>query len=106
MRIGLDMLDIERMERLLHHARFMERIYSAAEREYIASKGSRAAQTAAGIFCAKEAYAKAAGRGVAALLGGCLEVRYDQDGKPFMQGAAVSITHTDRTAAAVVLLED
>lgn len=106
MTIGLDMLEEARMERLLSNRRFMERVFSEAERAYILSKGRGAAQTAAGIFCAKEAYAKAVGRGIGLLLGGMPEIRHDEGGQPYfpVEGSSVSITHTGGIAAAVVVL--
>jgi holo-[acyl-carrier protein] synthase len=59
--IGLDLLEIDRMERALERRpRLAERLFSAAEREYAASKG-RPAQHLAARFCAKEAVAKALG---------------------------------------------
>ncbi|MDR1736448.1 MAG: 4'-phosphopantetheinyl transferase superfamily protein [Oscillospiraceae bacterium] len=106
MRIGLDLLETERMERLLENAAFMRRAFSASEREYIQSRGGSAAQTAAGIFCAKEALAKAAGVGLIAVLR-AHEIRHEDSGTPYFDipGVSVSITHTARTAAACVLFD-
>ena len=59
--VGADILEISRMRRLLENDYFMRRVFSAREREYIASKCTAAAQSAAGIFCAKEAFIKATG---------------------------------------------
>ncbi len=59
MTVGLDLLEIERMERALaRRPRLAERLFSEAEREYAAAKG-RPAQHLAARFCAKEAVAKA-----------------------------------------------
>lgn len=107
MRIGIDMLEIARMHRLLANERFMRRVFTDAEREYIGSRGEGAARTAAGIFCAKEAYVKARGAGIGLLLAEKPQVLHDALGRPYLdrRGAEVSITHTDSVAAAVVLLE-
>ena len=57
--IGIDLLEIERMERALERRpRLAERLFSQAEREYAAARG-RPAQHLAARFCAKEAVAKA-----------------------------------------------
>ena len=59
MGVGLDLLEIERMERALaRRPRLAERLFTAAEREYAAGK-ARPAQHLAARFCAKEAVAKA-----------------------------------------------
>lgn len=108
MRIGLDMLEEARMERLIPNGRFMERVFTDGERDYIFSKGRNAAQTAAGLFCAKEAYAKACGRGIGVILGGMPEIAHDEYGQPYfdIEGSSVSITHTGGIAAAVVVLPE
>ena len=54
--VGIDLIDIERIERAIQKPHFVERIFSEEERENIARKG---AQTAAGYWAAKEAIAKA-----------------------------------------------
>ena len=54
--VGLDLADIERIERAIQKQHFLERIFSEEERANIARKG---AQTAAGYFAAKEAVSKA-----------------------------------------------
>jgi holo-[acyl-carrier protein] synthase len=59
--VGLDLLEIERMERALaRRPRLAERLFTPAEREYAARK-ARPAQHLAARFCAKEAVAKALG---------------------------------------------
>ena len=103
--VGIDMLDIARMERPMKNGHFMERVYTAAERDYVARNG---AQSAAGIFCAKEAFVKAVGEGLKIPLGE-VEVRHGERGEPAECYAdvniRVSITHTASTAAAVVTVE-
>ncbi len=108
MRIGLDMLEEARMARLISREHFMERVFTPGERDYIFSKGQGAAQTAAGLFCAKEAYAKACGRGIEVVLGEMPEIRHDENGQPYfdIDGSSVSITHTGGIAAAVVILPE
>ncbi len=108
--VGLDMLDIERIEKSIENQGFMSKVFSEGERHYIQSKGRRCAETAAGIFCAKEALSKALGIGLHRVLSSGYELRYDENGKPFFYvndqrfTSDVSITHTTTTAAAVVVV--
>jgi holo-[acyl-carrier protein] synthase len=61
MGVGLDLLEIERMERALaRRPGLAERLFTRAEREYAAAR-ARPAQHLAARFCAKEAVAKALG---------------------------------------------
>lgn len=111
--LGIDMLEVGRMERPLSSEHFMARVFTEYEREYVAGKR---AQTAAGIFCAKEAFTKAAGDGLRIPLHD-VEVRHGARGEPMivLHGATaerfsdarvlVSITHTSSNAAAVVTIE-
>ena len=62
--IGVDLCGIGRMEKLAADERFLNRWFTPAEQAYIRSKGVAAAQTLAGIFAAKEAFAKALGTGI------------------------------------------
>jgi holo-[acyl-carrier protein] synthase len=57
--VGIDLLDIERLERALERRpRLAERLFTAAERDYAASR-ARPGMHLAARFCAKEAVAKA-----------------------------------------------
>jgi holo-[acyl-carrier protein] synthase len=57
--IGIDLLEIDRLERaLVRHPRLAERLFTPAERDYAAARG-RPAQHLAARFCAKEAVFKA-----------------------------------------------
>ena len=114
-RVGIDMLEIERMERaLVRRPRLAERLFTPAERSYAAAR-ARPGQHLAARFCAKEATAKAlslegwsfrdvevvSGAGAPELrLGGRAAERARELGGQ----ATVSLTHTRAVAAAVVLL--
>lgn len=100
--IGIDMLDIARMERPMRNKRFREKVFSANELDYISERGLK---SAAGIFCAKEAVAKAMGIGIFNALS-MVEIGHNKAGAPFVlrpDGWAVSITHTETVAAAVAV---
>ena len=113
--IGIDLLEIERLERALERRpRLAERLFTASERDYAAGK-VRPGQHLAARFCAKEAVAKALGlerwaftdvevvaTGAApeVRLTGAAAARADELGKR----VAVSLTHTDTTAAATAIL--
>jgi holo-[acyl-carrier protein] synthase len=113
-RVGVDLLEIERLERALQRRpRLAERLFTAAELEYAASRG-RPGQHLAARFCAKEAVAKALGleawsfRDVEVVSGpdrpsvrlsGVAERRARELGLT----VDVSLTHSRRDAAAVAI---
>ncbi len=115
---GLDLMDIKRIEKALSKPHFVERIYSQQERAWIAAKG---AQTAAGLYAAKEAVAKALGAGFSGFGPWDIEITKDALGAPgciLKNGALarkealgggkihVSITHLPEIAAAMAILTD
>ena len=117
-RTGCDVEQIARFEELLKKDHFCQRVFTDAEQTHIAKSGHPEA-TAAGIFCAKEAMAKALGRGLFGLLPRELGVEWDERGapRPALTGSAadqygqmqlsVSISHSGDTAfATCVALEE
>lgn len=92
---------------------FRREVFTDAERSYIESKKLGRFRTATGIWCAKEAAAKALGRGLYGLLPRELEVCHQENGAPYLKlhGSAleqyghlqfsVSISHSRDTAFAV-----
>jgi holo-[acyl-carrier protein] synthase len=114
LRVGIDLLEIERLERALGRTpRLAERLFTEAEREYAASRG-RPGQHLAARFCAKEAVAKALGveswnfHDVEVIgTGGPPSIRLS--GTAAARAAelgvqvSVSLTHTGRDAAAVAI---
>ena len=63
MRIGVDLIEIERIRRALQRPGFRERVFTEAERAYCDSRPNPA-QHYAGRFAGKEAIGKALGCGV------------------------------------------
>jgi holo-[acyl-carrier protein] synthase len=113
--IGLDLLDIERLERALERRpRLAQRLFSEQELEY-AARHPRPARQLAARFCAKEAVAKALGmrgwnfRDVEVVAtGDAPQVRLSgavaERARELGAEPVVSLTHTDTTAGAVALL--
>jgi holo-[acyl-carrier protein] synthase len=110
--IGLDLLEIERLERALERRpRLAERLFTDAEREYAAAR-ARPVQHLAARFCAKEAVAKAIGieggwafRDVEVVSGtGAPSVRLSGRAAALAPGdVRISLTHTDTMAGAVAI---
>ena len=63
MKVGVDLIEIERVRRALERPRFRERCFTDAEREYCDSRANPAESYAA-RFAGKEAVGKALGCGV------------------------------------------
>lgn len=119
--IGVDLCAIDRIEQAMKKPHFMERIFTAQERAYIEAKGAAAAQSAAAIFAAKEAVAKALGCGFAqGVMPGQIEVTHAQSGEPGirLEGAAaalgtqrgaqrihISLSHEGNMAIAFAVME-
>lgn len=114
MSVGVDSIEIARIARCLEREHFVGRVYSAAERRMLAKRGMPA-QTAAGYFAAKEAFAKALGTGVRGFALSEVSVEYSPLGQPVLvlsgrakrlagwRSFALSITHTKTTATAIVV---
>jgi len=120
--IGIDIAEVYRIrETIARTPRFVERVFTAAEREYCESKGAAAAQSYAARFAAKEAFLKALKTGWRGKIGWQdIEVIVDEAGAPSLRitGEAVkiknergasrihlSISHTSEHAIAQVILE-
>ncbi len=114
--VGIDLLEIDRMERALERRpRLAERLFTAAERESARAR-ARPAQHLAARFCAKEAVVKALA--LVAWEPHEIEVTGGGDGPPViaLNGRAaaaaaalgmrveISMTHSRNTAGAVAVL--
>lgn len=119
--IGTDLCAVSRMERAMEKEHFRARVFSEGERGYLEKKGKTAAQSAAAMFAAKEAVAKALGTGFAkGVMPWCIEVTHGADGAPgiilhaeaeerleAIGGARVhlSLSHEGDTALAFAVIE-
>ena len=78
---GIDMAEVKRIENNLDNDRFLKKIYSLNEIEYLRSRKFNP-QTATGMFAAKEAVSKCLGTGFTNF-GPCdIEIIKDEMGKP------------------------
>jgi holo-[acyl-carrier protein] synthase len=120
---GIDLAEIGRLQQSIdrYGARFLDRIYTAAEQAYCLRKRN-SAESFAARFAAKEAGAKALGTGINHGVNWLeIEVVREPSGRPTLQlhgraaqfaarlgvvRIALSITHTTDLAMASVVLED
>ena len=111
---GIDLMDVERMRKMLDDTEFLERIFTEQERRDCLSR-VRADECLAARWAAKEAVAKALGVGIGQHLAFLdVEVVIKKGGPPRVQihgpyanypmRIALSMTHTRTTAAAVVMI--
>jgi holo-[acyl-carrier protein] synthase len=121
--IGIDMVEVERMRRLLHRkgTRAMERLFTTGERDYAHSHPEPARQLAARVAAKEAAYKALSGNDLARTIGWKeLEVVSRKGHGPVLvlHGRAraradelellqvhLSITHTELMAAAYVVAE-
>ena len=80
--IGTDIIEISRISAAMEKPGFLKKLYTCAEQEYINSKADRC-QTAAGMFAAKEAAAKAMGTGFGKISPTDIEILHDKNGAPY-----------------------
>lgn len=124
MRVGVDIVDIIRFEKLIQNERFLEKYFTHYEMGYIRAqeRSARSTQSLAGIYAAKEAFLKALGIGIG---GGIalneIEVNHEKSGRPTIklvtsksliilnsmgiENIDVSISHTDEVCMASCLVE-
>ena len=120
--IGVDIVEVYRIAETLERTpRFLERVFTSAERAYCDAKGAAARQSYAGRFAAKEAFLKALKTGWRGKISWHdIEVLNDADGAPYLliTGEArdivermgsvsmhLSIAHTNEHAVAQVIIE-
>jgi holo-[acyl-carrier protein] synthase len=119
---GIDLVEIERIQRSLERFgdRFLDRVYTPAEKAYCLRK-RHSAESLAARFAAKEAGAKALGTGISHGVNWLeIEVVRQPGGRPAiafhgrarawaerlgMRSVALSLTHTRDLAMASVVIE-
>ena len=119
--IGTDLCAVSRMDKAIQKTHFYERIFLEEERTYLERKKNAKAQSAAAMFAAKEAVAKALGTGfIHGIMPWTIEVTHEESGAPGVQlhGAAkekldaiggqsvhLSLSHEGDMAMAFVVIE-
>lgn len=115
---GIDLVEVERIERSIKSGHFCSRVFSEEERAMFAARGG-SVQTMAAAFAAKEAFGKALGTGVRGFALNEVSLLRDGMGKPYFSftGRAreivlkkglelsVSVTHTKCYAAVMVICQ-
>ena len=118
--VGTDIIEIERISKAVTSEHFLQRVYTAAEREYALQRGKQADASLAARFAAKEAVLKAFGTGLrqGTLLD--IEVVNDELGCPHVrlsgyyeklaaergvQAIHLSLSHARQYATAVCVME-
>lgn len=89
--VGVDLCGIARIERAIEKGHFYERVFTPEERAYLNQRGKGRAQSAAAMFAAKEAVAKALGTGFSGgVMPWNISVVHDEKGAPAaeLSGAA------------------
>ena len=116
--IGLDICNVERMKRACEKESFCCKVFTTRELAYAEGR-TRRIESLAGMFAAKEAFAKATGLGLSRIGLKHVEVTHDPSGRPVLSIAAdcplpetlrkarcfLSISHDAGVAAAVVVIE-
>jgi holo-[acyl-carrier protein] synthase len=118
--IGIDMVEVRRMERWLDNSALLNRYFNQEELALALSRKNSAAQTLAARFAAKEAFGKSLGTGLAGIELKDIIVINNDKGKPDIKltGAAknefeksgankvhLSLTHEKENAIAMIVLE-
>lgn len=112
--IGIDLIELDRVAKQIHQDAFINRVLTEKERkQFDMLSDKRKLEFLAGRFSAKEAYAKACGTGIGKSVSfQDLTIINDSLGRPLLEDRTasgdtvhVSITHTDHTAAAFVIIE-
>ena len=116
--VGVDLVEINRIEKSLKNPRFCKRVLGENEYLQLMMRGFPV-QSVAASFCAKEAFSKAMGTGVRGFELNEVELLREDNGRPYLKLSgsaermakerrlefAVSVTHTKEYAQAVVVAE-
>lgn len=116
--IGIDMIEIHRIEKSIKNGTFLKHVFSKEEYEQLKERNF-SPQSVAINFCAKEAFLKCIGKGLGFSKFSDIQLLRENYGKPYLKlsGAAlefanknrlvfsVSATHTKEYASVVVLAE-
>ena len=119
--IGVDIVEVKRMERWLGNTKLLERYFHTDELTLASTRKNTAAQTLAARFAAKEAFTKALGTGFEKINLKDIMVYNRENGKPEIKLFAsakraleksgsckvhISLTHEKENAIAMIVLEE
>lgn len=115
MAVGIDIVQVKRIEKLMDHENFLQRVFTKEERAYIEKRKGNA-ETVAGLFAGKEAVAKAIGSGIGRFAFHDVSILHGGSGQPYcsfsengktmlnelgLTGMDISISHQEDVAVAV-----
>ena len=119
--IGVDLCRISRIARAIESEHFRRRVFTPEEIAYSEGKGRRKAESYASSFAAREAFVKASGESLEAVMfGHNFELVRDDNGKPSVRlsgalgekwngsgnaGIFVSISHEGDYVCAMIVIE-
>jgi len=118
--VGIDIVEIKRMERWLENPKLLERFFHSEEITFAFARNKGAALTLSARFAAKEAFGKALGTGLAEISLKDIMVINRENGKPdlilfgtalqaFEKSCAnrvhISLSHERENAIAMIVLE-
>ena len=115
--IGTDIIEIQKIQQAIEkNPRFLERVFTSEELEY-AIRGEKVSyESLAGMWAAKEAYAKATGQGFRNFALRDVEVMHNKISAPYLRlhraadcqdenNIWLSISHSDSMATAFCIIE-
>ena len=113
--IGVDLCSVERMKKALKSRHFRDEIFSPEEISYCEAKGERRYESYAGAFAAREAFCKASGASIMAVMFGGNFALVHTEGVPSVRLTGglvipsakifVSISHEKDYAIAFVVID-
>ncbi|HCM89616.1 MULTISPECIES: holo-ACP synthase [Vagococcus] len=111
--IGIDIVELDRMKEIIQkNDKFIDRVLTDNEREIFDKLGEkRKVEFLGGRFSCKEAFSKAYGTGIGKVKLTDIEILREENGRPivvkspFEGKVHVSISHTNQTAIAQIILE-
>lgn len=116
--IGTDIIEIEKIKKAISkNKKFINRVYSKKEIEYAIKNDIINYHSLAGMWAAKEAFAKATGLGFKGFFFRDIEILHNDFGQPYIflntkmvnffdKKIHLSISHSDFTAIAYCIIEE
>ncbi|TXL61684.1 holo-ACP synthase [Cerasibacillus terrae] len=113
--IGIDVMELNRIKKHIHHQRFIQRILTKKEQKIFSQlkNDTRKNEFLAGRFSAKEAFSKAAGTGIGKLRFKDIEILPDELGAPKIHVVGfesyrifLSISHSKEYVVSQVVMEE